>query len=129
MGSVIKKRGRPVGSKNKPKVKTVRLTQTQVDLCKKMGVTPAQYAKSLVKIEKQEKAALARKKRALVKKVNWELLAKQLQTALNDEFLENKGLSERINNLNYQVANLEHQAIGYRAVVSYLENQIANHTV
>ena len=129
MGSVIKKRGRPVGSKNKPKVKTVRLTQTQVDLCKKMGVTPAQYAKSLIKIEKQEKAALARKKRALVKKVNWELLAKQLQTALNDEFLENKGLSERINNLNYQVANLEHQAIGYRAVVSYLENQIANHTV
>jgi predicted AAA+ superfamily ATPase len=129
MGSVIKKRGRPVGSKNKPKVKTVRLTQTQVDLCKKMGVTPAQYAKSLVKIEKQEKAALARKKRALVKKVNWELLAKQLQTALNDEFLENKGLSERINNLNYQVANLEHQAIGYRAVVSYLENQIANHTI
>jgi predicted AAA+ superfamily ATPase len=129
MGSVIKKRGRPLGSKNKPKVKTVRLTQTQVDLCKKMGVTPVQYAKSLIKIEKQEKTALAKKKRVSVKKVNWELLAKQLQTALNDEIRENQGLSERINNLNYQVANLEHQAIGYRAVVSYLENQIANHTV
>ena len=129
MGTVIKKRGRPLGSKNKPKVKTVRITKTQLELCKKMGVTPVQYARSLIKIEKQQKTALARKKRASVKKINWELLTKQLQTALNDEIRENQGLSERIDNLNYQVANLEHQAIGYRAVVSYLENQIANNPV
>jgi DNA anti-recombination protein RmuC len=85
MGSVIKKRGRPVGSKNKP-------------------------SKSKVK-------------------VNWERLAKQLQTALSDEFKESQGLSERINNLQYQVANLEHQAIGYRAILSYLENKLGNDTV
>ena len=119
MGSVIKKRGRPVGSKNKPK--TIRITKVEADLAKKMGVSVTQYAK--------EKVKLNRKPRKTAVKVNWERLAKQLQTALHDEIRDNQGLSERIDNLNYQVANLEHQAIGYRAVVSYLENQIANNPV
>jgi hypothetical protein len=122
MGSVIKKRGRPAGSKNKPKtIKTVRITNAEVLLAKKMGVSVEQYAK--------EKVALSNKPSKIVKKVNWERLAKQLQTALNDEILENGGLFERIDDLKFQVANLEHQAIGYRAVVSYLENQIANNPV
>ena len=122
MGSVIKKRGRPVGAKNKSKtVKTVRLTNAEVLLAKKMGVSVEQYAK--------EKVALSKKPRNIIKKVNWEKLAKQLQTALNDEIVENGNLFRQIDELKYQVANLEHQAIGYRAVVSYLENQIANHTV
>ena len=60
--------GRPSGSKNKPKVKTVRLTNTQIALGKKLGVSPEEYARSLIKIEKQEKASLARKKRASNKK-------------------------------------------------------------
>lgn len=120
MGSVIKKRGRPVGVKNKPK--TVRMTKVEVDLCKKAGVPIETYAK--------EKIALSKKPRNIVKKkVNWERLAKQLQTALNDEIVENNGLCRRIDDLKFQVANLEHQAIGYRAVVSYLENNLANHTV
>jgi len=117
MGSVIKKRGRPAGSKNKPK--KIRILKVEADFARKMGVPVDQYAK--------EKVRLATK--APVKKVNWERLAKQLQTALNDEIRESQGLSDRIDNLNYQVANLEHQAIGYRAVVSYLENQIANNPV
>lgn len=122
MGSVIKKRGRPVGSKNKSKsVKTVRLTNAEVMMANKMGISVEQYAK--------EKVALSKKPSKIIKKVNWEKLAKQLQTALNDEIVENNGLFEKIEKLNYQIANLEHQAIGYRAVVSYLENQIANHTV
>lgn len=117
MGSVIKKRGRPLGSKNKPK--RIRILKVEADLARKMGIPVEQYAKEKVKIATK----------APVKKVNWERLAKQLQTALNDEIKENQGLSERINNLQFQVANLEHQAIGYRAVVSYLENQIANNPV
>lgn len=122
MGSVIKKRGRPVGAKNKSKtVKTVRLTNAEVLLAKKMGVSVEQYAK--------EKVALSKKPSTIIKKVNWEKLAKQLQTALNDEIVDNNNLFKQIDELKYQVANLEHQAIGYRAVVSYLENQIANHTV
>jgi len=120
MGTV--KRGRPLGSKNKPKtVKTVRLTNAQVLLAKKMGVPVEQYAKELVSLSKNPKK--------ITKKFNWERLAKQLQTALNDEIVENNGLFKRIDDLKFQVANLEHQAIGYRAVVSYLENQIANNPV
>jgi len=122
MGSVIKKRGRPVGSKNKSKtVKTVRLTNAQVLLANKMGIPVEQYAKELVNLSNNPSK--------IVKKVNWERLAKQLQTALNDEIVENNGLFTKIDELKFQIANLEHQAIGYRAVVSYLENQIANNPV
>jgi hypothetical protein len=121
MGSVTKKRGRPAGSKNKPKAKTIRLTNAEVVLANKMNVPIERYA--------QEKSALSKKSSKQTKKVNWERLAKQLQTALNDEIVENSRLFKQIDDLKFQVANLEHQAIGYRAVVSYLENQIANHTV
>jgi hypothetical protein len=84
MGSVIKKRGRPLGSKNTSKKAT---------------------------------------------QINWERLAKQLQSALNDEIKISNEFEGYINDLKYQVANLEHQAIGYRAVVSYLENKHANDSV
>jgi len=115
MGSV--KRGRPLGSKNKPKV--VRLTKAQVNLAKKVGVSVEQFAK--------ERAKLDRKPRA--KKFDWERLAKQLQSALKDEFIENENLAKKVSDLEFEVANLKHQAIGYRAVVSYLENKIEHDTV
>lgn len=115
MGSVIKKkRGRPVGSKNKPKA--IRITEAQANLAKRID-------------ESVKRLKLNRKPRKKALKVNWEILAKQLQTALNDEIGENQGLSKRIDNLSFQVANLEHQAIGYRAVISYLENQLGNNKV
>jgi len=121
MGSV-KKRGRPLGSKNKPKTtKTIRLTNAQVVLAKKMGVPVEQYAKELV--------ALSKNPKKITKNFNWERLAKQLQTALNDEIVENNDLFKQIDDLKFQVANLKHQAIGYRAVVSYLENKIEHDTV
>lgn len=33
-------------------------------------------------------------------------------------------LNHTIDNLRDQIANLQHQAIGYKAVISYLENQL-----
>ena len=87
MGSVIKKRGRPVGSKNqvsKPKI---------------------------------------------VKKFSWEELARQLEKALKQEIKHNNELSEKVSDLNFQASNLVHQAIGYRAIISYLENKHANNPV
>lgn len=90
MGSV-KKRGRPLGSKNK----------------KKIVVKPQTKAKV----------------------VDWEKLCKHLQTALRDEFADNEKLVTKVKELEFKVANLEHQAIGYRAVVSYLENKLGNDTV
>jgi hypothetical protein len=129
MGSVIKKRGRPAGSKNKPKTRIIRMTKAQVALGKKLGVTPEQYAKSLVDVEKKEKAALARKKRATVKKFDWEGLARQLEEALKQEIRNNNELNEKVSDLNFQASNLVHQAIGYRAIISYLENKHANNPV
>lgn len=118
MGSV-KKRGRPVGSKNKPKV--VKVTQAQVSVAKKLGVPIEEYAK--------ERIALDRKQRGKGGAVDWEKLCKHLQTALRDEFADNEKLLTRVKDLEFKVANLEHQAIGYRAVVSYLENRLGNDTV
>jgi hypothetical protein len=84
----VKKRGRPAGSKNKPK-------------------------------------AVATKAKA----VDWEKLCKHLQSALRDEFADNEKLVTKVKEMEFKVANLEHQAIGYRAVVSYLENKLGNDTV
>jgi replicative DNA helicase len=134
MGSVIKKRGRPVGSKNKSKEdvtlnKIVRLTSAQVAIAKSMGISPEQYARSLIKLEKQEKAAAARKKREVVKKFDWEGLARQLESLLKEEIKHNDELNIKATDLSHQVSNLAHQAIGYRAIISYLENKHANNPV
>ena len=87
MGSVIKKRGRPLGSKSQvSKVKTT-------------------------------------------KQFDWECLAKQLEEALKQEIQNNNELSEKVDDLNFQASNLVHQAIGYRAIISYLENKHANNPV
>jgi len=103
MGSV--KRGRPLGSKNKPKI--VKMLDIQV----KEGI---------------KKARMNKPKNV---KFDWERLAKQLQSALKDEFIENENLAKKVSDLEFEVANLKHQAIGYRAVVSYLENKIEHDTV
>jgi hypothetical protein len=134
MGSVIKKRGRPVGSKNKPKKditlnRVVRLTSAQVAIAKSMGISPEQYARSLIKLEKQEKSAAAKKKREAVKSFDWEGLARQLEEALKQEIKNNNELAERNSDLNFQASNLVHQAVGYRAIISYLENKHANNPV
>jgi hypothetical protein len=81
MGSVIKKRGRPVGSRNR-----------------------------------------ARKPKT-AKQFDWEGLARQLEEALKEEIRNNNELSEKVSDLNFQASNLVHQAIGYRAIISYLENK------
>lgn len=87
MGSVIKKRGRPVGSKN-------RVSKPKVS-----------------------------------KQFDWEGLARNLEDALREEIKNNNELAERNSDLNFQVSNLVHQAIGYRAIISYLENKHANNPV
>lgn len=145
MGSV--KRGRPVGSKNKPKVKTVRLTNTQIALGKKMGVSPEEYARSLIKIEKQEKASLARKKRASTKKVDWEKISKQLHESLKSQIKENEqhhswclewrekfdkleaDHKKEVEELNTKLHQSSIRAYKLKGIVEYLEDQIEHNTV
>jgi hypothetical protein len=143
MGSV--KRGRPVGSKNKPKI--VRLTNTQIALGKKLGVSPEQYAKSLIKIEKQEKASLARKKRASIKKVDWEKLSKELHESLKSQIKENEQHynwclewrekfdkleaehKKEVEELNAQLHQSSIRAYKLRGIVEYLEDQIEHNSI
>jgi predicted AAA+ superfamily ATPase len=145
MGSV--RRGRPVGSKNKPKVKTVRLTNTQIALGKKLGVSPEQYAKSLIKIEKQEKASLARKKRASIKKVDWEKLSKELHESLKSQIKENEQHhkwclewrekfdkleaehKKEVEELNKQLHQSSIRAYKLKGIVEYLEDQIEHNSI
>lgn len=81
-------------------------------------------------VKKRGRPLGSRNKTETVKNpVDWEKLCKHLQTALRDEFSDNEELLSNVRSLETKVANLEHQAIGYRAVISYLENKLGNDTV
>jgi len=54
--------------------------------------------------------------------INWESIAKDLQKALRDEIDENQALA-------FKIKSLEHQAIGFQAVISYLETKSGHDTV
>lgn len=91
--------GRPIGSKNKPS--KITLTSTEVMIANKLGVKTEDYAKEKINFIKEDKKA-------------------RVAAAKTD----------RLNSLGYQqsllerVRNLEHQAVGYRAVISYLSHQL-----
>jgi hypothetical protein len=61
--------------------------------------------------------------------VNWEGLAKNLQRALRDEIVENQKRATDIDTLIFKIRSLEHQIIGFQAVISYLETKSGNDTV
>jgi hypothetical protein len=120
---------RTIGAKDKAprkspvrKPKKIKLTKAEVDLAAKMGVTPQQLAIEKLKLQRKP-----RKPRAT--KVNWERLARNLQTALRDEIVENQKRANDIDALLFKIKSLEHQAIGFQAVISYLETKSGNNTV
>ena len=120
---------RTVGAKDKQprkspvrKPKRVMLTKTEVDFAAKLGVTPQQLAVEKIKLQRKP-----RKPRET--KVNWERLARNLQTALRDEIVENQKRANDIDALLFKIRSLEHQVIGFQAVISYLETKSGNDTV
>jgi hypothetical protein len=120
---------RTVGAKDKQprkspvrKPKRVTLTKTEVDFAAKLGVTPKQLAVEKVKLQRKP-----RKPRAA--KINWEGLAKNLQAALRDEIVENQKRATDIDTLLFKIKSLEHQVIGFQAVISYLETKSGHDTV
>ena len=60
-------------------------------------------------------------------------LLRETNHALNElvnELMADKAIIKReTDSLNFSVRNLEHQAIGYRAVISYLESKSENNPV
>ena len=119
---------RTIGAKDKAprkspvrKPKKIKLTKAEVDLAAKMGVTPQQLAEKLKLQRKPRKPSAA--------KVNWEHLARNLQTALRDEIVENQKRANDIDALLFKIKSLEHQAIGFQAVISYLETKSGHHSI
>jgi hypothetical protein len=110
-------------------------------------VSPEQYAKSLIKIEKQEKASLARKKRASIKKVDWEKLSKELHESLKSQIKENEQHynwclewrekfdkleaehKKEVEELNAQLHQSSIRAYKLRGIVEYLEDQIEHNSI
>jgi tRNA A37 N6-isopentenylltransferase MiaA len=74
------------------------LTRSEVELANKVGVSTEDYAKQKIKLAKKPKVAAANNDRLNDLRFQQELLAR--------------------------IKNLEHQAIGYRAVISYLSHQL-----
>ena len=74
------------------------MTRSEVELANKVGVSTEDYAKQKIKLAKKPKVAAANNDRLNDLRFQQELLAR--------------------------IKNLEHQAIGYRAVISYLSHQL-----
>lgn len=106
----VKRVGRPKGAKNKPK--KILLSATQVALAEKLGVPKEELAKEMVSRKRQDTI----KKQSISMQERWNRIKK-----LTDDNLQ---LMDDNSVLLSQVTNLEHQIIGYRAVISYLENQL-----
>jgi hypothetical protein len=106
----VKRAGRPKGSKNKPK--KVILTATQVTLANKLGVSAEQLAKETLNAKRQQTI----NKQSISMQERWNRIKK-----LTDDNIQ---LMDDNSVLLSQVTNLEHQIVGYRAVISYLENQL-----
>jgi hypothetical protein len=105
-----KKLGRPLGSKNKPK--KITLSASEVAFSKTMNVPLGEFAK--VKLTKNKPAAASR---ASFKQA-------EHQRALHNIVDENLRLLEENQQFRNQIASLNHQIVGFRAVISYLENRL-----
>jgi hypothetical protein len=106
----FKRIGRPKGSKNKPK--KVILNSTQIAIAEKLGVPKEEFAEEIVKLNRRTKTSAQSK----VMKDRWEQSRKLIS--------DNLQLMDDNSVLLSQVTNLEHQIIGFRAVISYLEAQL-----
>lgn len=102
--------GRPKGSKNKPK--KIIVSASQIAIAEKLGVPKEKFVEGMVALKKQATI----KKQSISMQERWNRIKK-----LTDDNLQ---LMDDNSVLLRQVTNLEHQIVGYRAVISYLENQL-----
>ena len=110
---VAKKRGRPLGSKNKSK--KIILSRTQVELASKLGVTPVQLAKEKLKLIKKRKPVA--KAKAFKQPSNRASEISKLQ----DKILELEMIRERLHSV---IDRQEYKAVQYQAVIDYLETKL-----
>ena len=114
-------RGRPVGSKNKPKKITLNLSQ--VNAAKSLGISLKGYAKTLAESQRIRKIP-----------TDWEALSRKLENALKDEIAENERLQKemtavidernKLRTENEEISNKLTRYIGIEHHVDNLEKEI-----
>ena len=121
---------RTIGAKDKKprkspvrKPKSITLTLSQVQAANHLDIPVEAYAKELVKLKRKPRQP------RIKKQIDWERLAKNLQKALHDEIKENENIRNVVSSLDFKVRSLEHQVIGYQAVISYLESKNGHDSV
>lgn len=119
MIEVAKPRGRPRGSKNKPKEpKRYQLSRTQILVADKLGISKERYIKTLIK-EKMIKPV----------KTDWQQLAKRLQEALESQIKDCRELEERVFTLEKEADDNVESHRRYLTVISYLETKLGLNSV
>lgn len=114
MTDTPKKRGRPVGSGKKPrKPMVVEISQSQLELAEKLGVSKEQYVDALVKSNMIK-----------ARKVNWQRLAKQLQEALESQIEDYTILETKVQVLEKEANEFAESHRRYITIISYLETKL-----
>ena len=119
MTNTPKKRGRPAGTKNKPKEpKRYELSRTQILIAQKLGISKEKYVEALIK-EKMIKPV----------KTDWQQLAKRLQEALESQIKDCRELEERVFTLEKEANESNESHRRYITVISYLETKLGLNSV
>ena len=111
MTDTPKKRGRPVGSGKK--LKRYAITQTELKLANKLGVSTEDYVNVLVENK-------------LIKplKTDWQKLAKQLQAALESQIDDYTILETKLEILEKEANEFAESHRRYITIISYLETKL-----
>ena len=116
MTDTTKKRGRPLGVKNKPKRMVV--TATQMELAKKLGMSKEQYVDEINKLHPVKQ-----------KKVDWEKLARQLEAALESQMDDYTILETKMRIIEKESDEIAEAHRRYITIISYLETKLGLNSV
>ena len=116
MTNTTKKRGRPLGVKNKPK--RISVTATELQLAKKLGISKEQYVDAI-----NQSHVIKRKK------VDWEKLARQLEAALESQLDDYTILETKVQVLEKEVNEFVESHRRHITVISYLETKLGLNSI
>ena len=111
-----KKRGRPLGVKNKPK--NISLTNAQIHVAQKLGISKEEYIDAINKENTVKR-----------KKVDWEKLARFLEAALESQIDDYTILETKVQVLEKEADEYADSHRRYITVISYLETKLGLNSI
>lgn len=112
MTKTPKKRGRPVGSKNKAP-KRYAISRGQLELAKKLGINEDDFIQQMIK-QKVIKPI----------KTDWQALAKNLQAALESQIEDYDILETKMKLVQKESDEIADNQRRYLTIISYLETKL-----